>query len=192
MNGPVLVLFFFLLLTEAGDSPDTVGVGLPGSPPFASGGCVPGSCGHFVGGVCSCWGPEQRRGPGKFHGSLSYGLKPVVGLALQAPSSTWGRRSSARPAPSCSLCPAFWPMGTDPAHPLQELPLVGLGRALLPGPTMSFLLSRLCRVLRFPHGSWLPLWLKTPHQGLWGPRRLSPSYCQHPLKQPVGTSVRKP
>lgn len=115
MNGPVLVLFFFLLLTEAGDSPDTVGVGLPGSPPFASGGCVPGSCGHFVGGVCSCWGPEQRRGPGKFHGSLSYGLKPVVGLALQALSSTWGRRSSARPAPSGSLCPAFWPHGHRPS-----------------------------------------------------------------------------
>ena len=56
MNGSVLVLFFLLLLTEAGDSPDTVGVGLPDSPPFASGGCVPGSCGHFVGGVCSCWG----------------------------------------------------------------------------------------------------------------------------------------
>ena len=34
------------------------------------------------------------------------------------------------------------PTGTDPAHPLQELSLVGL--ALLPGPTMSFLLSCLC------------------------------------------------
>lgn len=38
MNGSVLVLFFFLLLTEAGDSPDTVGVGLPDFPPFVSGG----------------------------------------------------------------------------------------------------------------------------------------------------------
>lgn len=120
MNGCVLVLFFFLLLTEAGDSPDTVGVGLPDSPPFVSGGCIPGSCGHFVGGVSSSWGPEQRRGPGKFHGSLSYGLKPVVGLALQGLSSTWGRRSSAQPAP-CSIgqpVPSF----LDPWAQTQPIP----------------------------------------------------------------------
>ena len=169
-------------LTEAGVSPDTGRAGLPDPPPFAFGGYVPGSCCHFVGGVCSCSGDGVEEGPWEIPWfsvlwtEAQRGLGPLqVGSTLHPPLGPETPLSRLSPAPSGSSCPDFRPNRHRPssdrrcqrsgkhfaARPRRELP------ALPPVP----------KVLRSPARALAALVAQPPRQGRWGRGRLSRSSC---------------